>query len=126
MVLTWFPITLSWNTACYIRGLIHGFGQEVPNELAPRLWSALSHFGPQVLCRFYLGCFGLGSFRPNLDSKFFFFSVNINLYHYGRVGQYELIRVVRGGFRQNRVYRDVVGGIGWVDIPKVWWCIYHG
>ena len=28
-----FPITSSWNTACYIRGLIHGIGRAVPNEL---------------------------------------------------------------------------------------------
>ena len=31
MVLAWFPITTSWNTACYIRGLIHGNGRGVPN-----------------------------------------------------------------------------------------------
>ena len=31
MVLAWFPITSSWNTACYIRGLIHGIGRGVPN-----------------------------------------------------------------------------------------------
>ena len=29
MVLSWFPITSSWNPACYIRGLIHGF---FPND----------------------------------------------------------------------------------------------
>ena len=33
MVLAWFPITSSWNTACYIRGLIHGIGRGVPNGL---------------------------------------------------------------------------------------------
>ena len=31
IVLAWFPITSSWNTACYIRGLIHGIGRGVPN-----------------------------------------------------------------------------------------------
>ena len=31
MMLAWFPITSSWNTACYIRGLIHGIGRGVPN-----------------------------------------------------------------------------------------------
>ena len=31
MVLAWFPITSSWNPACYIRGLIHGIGRGVPN-----------------------------------------------------------------------------------------------
>ena len=31
MVLAWFPITSSWNPACYIRGLIHGTGRRVPN-----------------------------------------------------------------------------------------------
>ena len=36
MVLAWFPITASWNTACYIRGLIHGIGRGVPNELRER------------------------------------------------------------------------------------------
>ena len=33
MVLAWFPITSSWNTACYIRGQIHGIGRGVPNVL---------------------------------------------------------------------------------------------
>ena len=37
MVLAWFPITSSWNTACYIRGLIHGIGRGVPNAVK-RLW----------------------------------------------------------------------------------------
>ena len=32
MVLAWFPITSSWNTACHIRGLIHGISQGVPND----------------------------------------------------------------------------------------------
>ena len=31
MVLAWFPITSSWNTTCYFRGLIHGIGRGVPN-----------------------------------------------------------------------------------------------
>ena len=30
MVLAWFPITSSWNTAYHIRGLIHGIGRGVP------------------------------------------------------------------------------------------------
>ena len=38
-----------------------------------------------------------------------FFPLFINLYHYGRVGQYGCVRVVTGGFRQTRVWRDVVG-----------------
>ena len=33
MVLAWFPITSSWNPACYIRGLIHEIGRGVPNAL---------------------------------------------------------------------------------------------
>ena len=32
MVLAWFPMTSSWNPACYILGLIHGTGRRVPNE----------------------------------------------------------------------------------------------
>ena len=35
MVLAWFPITSSWNTACYIRGLIYGIGRGVPNGVSP-------------------------------------------------------------------------------------------
>ena len=31
MVSAWFPITSSWNPACYIRGLIHRIGRGVPN-----------------------------------------------------------------------------------------------
>ena len=58
------------------------------------------------MCRFGLGGFGPGSFRHNLDSNFVFYFLFINLYHYGRVGQYECVRIVRGGFR---VWRDVVG-----------------
>ena len=52
-----------------------------------------------ALRRFGLGGFGHGSFRPTLDSNFFSFFLFINLYHYGRVGQYGCVRVVRGGFR---------------------------
>ena len=37
MVLAWFPITSSWNTACYIQGLILGIGRGVPN--ATNKWS---------------------------------------------------------------------------------------
>ena len=32
----------------------------------------------------------------------------INVYHSGRVVHYECVGVVRGGFKQNRVWRDVV------------------
>ena len=84
-------------------------------ELAHKLWSAL--------CRFGLCCFGPGSFRPNLDSNFVFL-LFINLYRYGRVGQYECVRVLRGGFREIGCGGMWWGGvwwgwIGWVDIYKV-------
>ena len=41
MVLAWFRITSSWNTACYIRGLIHGIGRGVPNV---KIIAWVSHF----------------------------------------------------------------------------------
>ena len=41
-----------------------------------------------------------------LDTDFYIY---INLYHYGRVGQFVCLRVMRGGFRQNRVWWDIVG-----------------
>ena len=45
MVLPWFPISSSWNTARYIRGLIHGIGRGVPNgmSLVPKFLNELFH-----------------------------------------------------------------------------------
>ena len=47
MVLAWFPITSSWNTACYIRGLIHGIGRGVPNGVTND-WYIIGFTTPQL------------------------------------------------------------------------------
>ena len=68
-----------------------------------RTQTRLTNYGRRwvisALCRFGLCGFGFGSFRPNLDSNFVFGLLFINLYRYGRVGQNECVREVRGGFR---------------------------
>ena len=61
-----------------------------PCVVSAKVVSALGHFGLiWIVISFF----------------FFFFCLFINLF----LGQYECVRVVRGGFRQNRVLRDVVG-----------------
>ena len=74
------------------------------SDQAHKLWSALSHFGlvsfrPRSLVVLALGHFGLIIIWMVI-SLFFccFVFLFVNLYHYGRVGQYECVRVVRGGF----------------------------
>ena len=52
-----------------------------------------------ALCRFGLDRFGPGSCRPNLDSIFVLLFFCLFTSNYGRVGQYECVRVVRDGFR---------------------------
>ena len=60
MGLAWFPITSSWNTACYIRGLIHGIGRGVPNagNCSVAIFTALADmFADIILTAGFLGAF---------------------------------------------------------------------
>ena len=89
------------------------------------------------MCRFGLGRFDPGSFRPNLDSNFVFFSVFlfINFYHNGRVGQYECVSVIELGiihtctalrykpalWRRGRVFASNAEGRGFDTQPDQRW-----
>ena len=57
MVLAWFPIT-TWNPACYIRGLIHGIGRGVPNDVSgPLYWTERMCRKPIVNCHLEFSAF---------------------------------------------------------------------